>query len=131
MVPDPIGAPADGDPRADAEAEEAAPGTPGGRDTLGGPARFGWMSPFRVIAAAVLVAAALIGWQTTGSASPSYRTARVGTGTVEATLDSVGTITPVDQADLSFNVSGTVGTVDVSVGEKVSTGETLASLETA
>jgi multidrug efflux pump subunit AcrA (membrane-fusion protein) len=131
VVPDPIGAPVIGESRADTEAEVATPGTPVGRDTLDGPARFGWVSPFRVIAAAVLVAAALIGWQTTGSASPSFRTARVGTGAVEATLDSVGTITPVDQADLSFNESGTVGTVDVSVGENVSTGETLASLETA
>ena len=45
---------------------------------------------------------------------PAYRTAAVGTGTVVATLDSVGTITPVNQANLNFNVSGTVSAVDVS-----------------
>ena len=39
------------------------------------------------------------GLELTGGSAPSYRTALVGTGTVEATLDSVGTITPVNQAE--------------------------------
>ena len=66
----------------------------------------------------------------TGSA-PSYRTSVVGTGTVVATLDSVATITPVNQANLNFNVSGTVSSVDVSVGQSVVSGQTLASLDVA
>ena len=55
----------------------------------------------------------------------------VGTGTAEATLDSVGTITPVNQAALNFNVSGTVEAVDVAVGQSVTAGQTLASLDVA
>ncbi len=94
----------------------------------GGPSRF---SPFRIGVAVVLVAAALIAWTLTGSAASTYRTAEVGTGTVESTLDAVGTVTPVNQADLDFNASGTVSAVDVSVGQPVSAGQTLASLDVA
>ncbi len=79
----------------------------------------------------MLVAAALVAWGLTGSAAPAYRTAVVGTGTVESTLDSVGTVTPVNQASLNFNASGTVSTVDVSVGQAVTAGQTLASLDLA
>ncbi len=68
----------------------------------------GWFSPLRIGVAVVLIAAALVAWSLTGSATSGYRTAVVGTGTVEATLDSVGTITPVNQADLNFDASGTV-----------------------
>ena len=100
----------------------------------GGPAAptgSGWFSPLRIGIALVLVAAALIAWQSTRGSSPVYRTATVGTGTVEATLDAVGTITPANQASLNFNVSGTVSAVDVSVGQTVTAGQTLASLNIA
>lgn len=89
----------------------------------------GWFSPLRIAVVVVLVAAALIAWKSTGNTAPVYRTAAVGTGTVESTLDSVGTITPVNQANLNFNVSGIVSAVNVSVGQTVIAGETLASLD--
>jgi HlyD family secretion protein len=78
---------------------------------------------------AIVVAAALVAWLLTRGSSSTYRVATVGTGTVEATLDSVGTITPVNQANLNFSVSGTVSTVDVSVGQSVTAGQTLATLD--
>ncbi len=65
----------------------------------------------------LLLVAALVAWELTRGSAPSYRTSVVGTGTVVATLDSVATITPVNQANLNFNVSGTVSSVDVSVGQ--------------
>jgi HlyD family secretion protein len=77
----------------------------------------------------IVVAAALVGWFLTRGSSPAYRTATAGTGTVEATLDSVGTITPQNQANLNFSVSGTVSDVDVSVGQSVTAGQTLATLD--
>jgi multidrug efflux pump subunit AcrA (membrane-fusion protein) len=92
------------------------------------PSRF---SPFRIGVAVVLVAAALVAWSLTGNAATTYRTAVVGTDTVQATLDSVGTVTPVNQAGLNFNASGTVSAVDVSVGQQVAPGQTLASLNIA
>ena len=67
----------------------------------------------------LLLVAALVAWELTRGSAPSYRTSAVGTGTVAATLDSVATITPVNQANLNFNVSGTVSSVDVSVGQTV------------
>lgn len=91
----------------------------------------GWISPFRIGVVVLLLVAAVVGWELTRGSTPSFRTASVGTGTVLATLDSVATITPVNQANLNFNVSGTVSTVDVSVGQAVTAGETLASLNLA
>ncbi len=131
-------------PLGDEPADEPGPGVDGGLgDQLGGepvpvgpvgvPARRGegWFSPLRVLTVVVVLVAALVAWSLTRGGSPSYRTAVAGTGTVAATLDSVGTITPVDQADLDFNVSGTVSAVDVSVGQTVTAGQTLASLDVA
>ena len=79
----------------------------------------------------LLLVAALVAWELTRGSAPSYRTSVVGTGTVAATLDSVATITPVNQANLNFDVSGTVSSVDVSVGQTVASGQTLASLDLA
>jgi multidrug efflux pump subunit AcrA (membrane-fusion protein) len=90
-----------------------------------------WFSPFRIGLAVIVVAAALVAWDLTRSSSPTYRTSVVSTGTVVATLDSVGTIAPVNQAGLDFNASGTVAAVDVSVGQAVTAGQTLASLDLA
>ncbi len=96
--------------------------------TRTGPGRF---SLLRLGVVAIVVAAALVAWLLTRGSSSTYRVTTVGTGTVEATLDSVGTITPVNQANLNFSVSGTVSTVDVSVGQSVTAGQTLASLDVA
>jgi multidrug efflux pump subunit AcrA (membrane-fusion protein) len=90
-----------------------------------------WFSPLGAIVLVVVVVAGLIAWEMTRGSSTTYRTGVVGTGTVEATLDSVGTIMPVNQAELNFNVSGTVSDVAVSVGQAVVQGQTLASLDVA
>ncbi len=87
------------------------------------------ISPFRVVVVVVLVAAGLIAWQLTRPSGPAYRTALVSTGTAVASLSSVGTVTPVNQANLNFDVAGTVGAVDVTVGQQVTAGETVASLD--
>ncbi|MCU1394426.1 MAG: efflux transporter, family, subunit [Ilumatobacteraceae bacterium] len=62
--------------------------------------------------------------------APGYRTAVVSTRSVDAVLDAVASIVPVSQASVAFPVSGTVSTVDVKVGETVTAGEDLASLDT-
>ena len=129
-VPDQHSDTGDLSPPVGGEVSDATSGPPDD----GGPvaaAGAGWFSPLRIGIAVVLIAAAVIAWQSTRSSAPLYRTASVGTGTVEATLDSVGTITPANQASLNFNVSGTVSAVDVSVGQTVTAGQTLASLNIA
>lgn len=55
----------------------------------------------------------------------------VATGTIKQTVSASGTIEPASQAELSFAVSGQVTTVDVTVGQKVTAGQTLATVATA
>ena len=118
--------PEHGDRGGDATVDMAAD-TGDGRSVTGP----GWFSPLRVGVVVILLVAALVAWDLARGSSPMYRTSVVGTGTVAASLDSVGTITPVNQADLNFNVSGTVSAVDVTVGQTVTAGQTLASLDGA
>jgi multidrug efflux pump subunit AcrA (membrane-fusion protein) len=83
------------------------------------------------IVAAVVVAggAALMG---VGSASAAhYRTAAVSMRSVDQVLNAVATIEPVSQAAVAFPVSGTVTTVNIAVGDAVSIGQPLATLDTA
>jgi multidrug efflux pump subunit AcrA (membrane-fusion protein) len=97
---------------------------------LNRPTHPGLISPFRVIVLVVVLAAALVAWELTRPSTPTYRSAVVGIGTAVATLNSVGTVAPVNQASLVFNVSGTVDKVDVAVGQQVTAGEEVATLET-
>ena len=94
------------------------------------PRRLPWVTPFRVAVVLIVAAGVILTVVITGGSGPIYRTAVVGTGTAVATLDSVAAVTPVNKADLRFDVSGTVGAVDVAVGQKVSAGQVLASLDT-
>src|SRR5690349_15115839 len=64
------------------------------------------------------------------SGSPHYRLATASIGTVEQDLAEVGTVSAVNRASVAFPVSGTVGSVPVSVGMPVAAGEVLASLTT-
>ena len=84
----------------------------------------------RVLLVVIVVAAVVVAWLLTRPSGPAYRTAAVATGDAVATLSEVGTITPVQQADLTFAVAGKVGTVDVTVGQQVTAGQTVATLDT-
>jgi multidrug efflux pump subunit AcrA (membrane-fusion protein) len=64
------------------------------------------------------------------SGGPSYRTASVERADVDATLDSLGTIQPINEANLSFSVAGNVRSVSAAVGQHVTVGQTLAQLDT-
>lgn len=83
------------------------------------------------LAVAVLVAAVVAGLELSGSSSPQYRTVPAEFGSVEQSLSLTGTIEPVSQANLNFATSGTVATVDVTVGQKVKAGGVLATLQSA
>jgi HlyD family secretion protein len=74
----------------------------------------------------VLAGAVTIG----GSSGSIYRTASVERADLDATLDSVGTIQPINQANLSFPVAGTVHSVSAALGQHVTVGQTLAQLDT-
>ena len=78
-----------------------------------------------------MVAVAVAVWVSQGRSGPGYRLTAVSIGTVAATLDEVGTIQPVNQANLGFDTSGTIGSIAVTVGQAVTAGETIAALDTA
>lgn len=81
----------------------------------------------------MVVAAAAAGiavWATAASGATDYQTATATIATVEKTLTVPGTADPVDQATADFQVPGTVAAVDVTAGQSVTAGQTLASLDT-
>ncbi|HVR78500.1 MAG TPA: biotin/lipoyl-binding protein [Acidimicrobiia bacterium] len=60
----------------------------------------------------------------------NYRTAEVTTQEIDQAYTGVARIEPVTQAEVTFPASGTVERVDVAVGDRVSIGDTLATLDT-
>jgi multidrug efflux pump subunit AcrA (membrane-fusion protein) len=80
----------------------------------------------------VVVAGAGAAYATVSSSSgPAYRLASVTPARVTGALDLVGTLNPVQQADVPFAVSGTVGSVAVKDGQRVIAGQKLGSLSKA
>ncbi len=97
-----------------------------------------WLTKKPAIAAAVGVALCGAGvgiWLATGSsgASPLVSSTTsvqtVTTGTITRTVSSSGTVEPANQANLDFAVSGRVTAVDVSPGQTVAIGQTLATVD--
>ncbi|HEY1988296.1 MAG TPA: HlyD family efflux transporter periplasmic adaptor subunit [Acidimicrobiales bacterium] len=97
-------------------------------DPKAGAKRVSWIT-WSIVAVVALAIAATV-WLTTGSSGPAYRLTTVTSGSPVQTLDSVGTLTPENQANLNFSTSGTVASVGVTVGQAVTAGQTLASLDT-
>jgi len=102
------------------------PGGLAGRNRVRGARR---PTPFRVLTVALVVAVAVVAVVLTRPSGPAYRTAVVSRGDAVATLAEVGTVTPVQQANLTFTTGGKVGAVNVTVGQQVSAGQVVASLD--
>lgn len=77
----------------------------------------------------VLAGAGAGAWALVNTSGPGYQVATAGLGDVQQTLDLTGTVQPVDEATLDFQVSGKVAAVDVTAGQSVTSGEVLASLD--
>jgi multidrug efflux pump subunit AcrA (membrane-fusion protein) len=88
-------------------------------------------------AVVVLVTGAGIGiWLATGGTTgtglaTTTQVVKATTGTMKQTVSASGTIEPASEADLSFAVSGKVTAVDVSVGQTVTVGQVLATVDTS
>jgi multidrug efflux pump subunit AcrA (membrane-fusion protein) len=65
-----------------------------------------------------------------GDGGPAYRTSTASVGEVDQLVTLTGTVAKLTQQDASFGVSGTVKKVEVAAGDKVSAGDTLATLDT-
>jgi HlyD family secretion protein len=83
------------------------------------------------IAAVVVLAAGTTAWAKAGGPGASYRTATVGRGSVQQLLTTTGTLSPLHAADVDFQVAGTVRRILVRQGEKVRSGQRLATLDRA
>ena len=86
----------------------------------------------KVLVILVLVVAILgssVVYAQAGRTGTTYRTALVAYGTITQTIGMAGNLAPVNEADLNFASSGTVQSVGVEVGETVTSGEVLASLD--
>jgi multidrug efflux pump subunit AcrA (membrane-fusion protein) len=93
----------------------------------------GWRRHPRILGLGGLaVAAVAVGiavWATTASGVSGFRTAQATMATVRQTLPVSGTVDPVSQTTAAFQVAGSVSAVDVSLGQSVTAGQTLATLD--
>jgi trimeric autotransporter adhesin len=91
--------------------------------------------PRRAILAAITVVVvgggATTAWALTRSSGPSYRTATAQSASVLQTVTSIGTVASANSASVSFPVAGTVERVPVTLGQQVTAGQTLATLDPA
>jgi HlyD family secretion protein len=90
--------------------------------------RNSWRVAVALIAVVVLVTA-VVATQAFGQGD-DFRVATVATRDVDSQQNGVATIEPVAQATVAFPVSGTVASVAVAIGDTVTAGQTLASLDT-
>ncbi|MGZ4735569.1 MAG: HlyD family efflux transporter periplasmic adaptor subunit [Acidimicrobiia bacterium] len=81
------------------------------------------------VLAVALVASILLAAEAFGAENPTYRTAIVAVHDVDAQLTGVAAVEPVAQASVAFPGSGTVTSVDVKLGDAVTVGQPLASLD--
>jgi membrane fusion protein, macrolide-specific efflux system len=82
--------------------------------------------------AVLVVGGSIGGWlftRSTASAGPSYRLVPVVRTTMRQTLSSTGTIEPATTGTLSFAAAGQVTAVDVTVGQHVTDGQDLATMQ--
>ena len=79
--------------------------------------------------ALIVVAGGGYAYVRAGSAATQYRTATVMLGTIQQTLSLTGNLSPISQSNVNFQVSGTVTAVDVSVGQTVTSGQVLATVD--
>ena len=61
--------------------------------------------------------------------TPSIRTATPDRGTVTSVVSGTGSLAPAGRMNVNFKVAGTLTEVDVKVGDKVTTGQVLARLD--
>lgn len=84
-----------------------------------------------MVLGAVLVVLALTAgaFAVTGSDGPSYRMATAGKADVEETVSTSGTVDPVDRADVTAPVDGTLAKVTARLGQHVRAGAKLARFD--
>ena len=77
----------------------------------------------------VLAGAGVGTYFATKSSGAKYELTAAGTGTVQQTVSATATIEAINQASVNFAVAGRVTGVPVSVGQTVTAGEVLATID--
>ena len=99
------------------------------------PSRAGWLTGTRIgLIGLGLIAVLLAGLiaRDTVLAKPAAATVRTATadrGTVTSVVSGTGSLAPAGRMNVNFKVAGTLTEVDVKVGDKVTTGQVLARLD--
>lgn len=84
-----------------------------------------------VILVLILTAALLIWWRRSENANaPQYKTQQADRGNIIVTVTATGTLKPVNQVDVSSELSGIIKTVKADYNDQVKAGQTLATLDT-
>lgn len=79
----------------------------------------------------VLAAALIFWWRRSENASaPQYKTQPAARGNIIVTVTATGTLKPVNQVDVSSELSGIIKTVKADYNDQVKAGQTLAMLDT-
>jgi multidrug efflux pump subunit AcrA (membrane-fusion protein) len=79
----------------------------------------------------VCLAGAGLAWAALRPQTPGYRLATATKSDVSQTAALAGTVASAGRADRAFQLSGTVASVAVKVGDRVTAGQTLATLDTS
>ncbi|MEO6298187.1 MAG: efflux RND transporter periplasmic adaptor subunit, partial [Paracoccaceae bacterium] len=65
------------------------------------------------------------------AAVPHYITQNATKGSITVAVSAVGTVEPIDQVDVSSEISGIVREIKVAINDNVKTGQVMASLDTS
>ncbi len=87
--------------------------------------------PVVVLFAVVLVIGGLVAVRLGRGTHPAYQTETAALGTLQLTVTGTGTLQPASVARLSFQVPGRVTAVPVTVSQRVTAGQILATLDSA
>jgi len=87
-----------------------------------------------VLIIAAVAVASWFGYRQFGNAKaaevPDYEVVIVKRGDISATVSATGSVLPEHEANLAFQTAGTIAHVAVEVGDRVTTGQVLAQLDT-
>lgn len=85
-----------------------------------------------IIAAIVLIVViALIAWARAGGSAPTFQYATAQTADVVERVSVTGAVSPLTKADLAFKKGGVISSISLGVGDRVSRGQAIASLDDA
>lgn len=82
-----------------------------------------------IVIVAVVVIGGIWWWRSTSNQAPEYSTVTAEAGPLVQTVSETGTLKPVKEVALNFLAGGRIKTVNVKIGDKVTAGTVLASLD--